>query len=77
MNLVNQYTYTEIVNLLLTKTVHFISDCEFFPNFDVIGNVYNIKLNNSEIIFEINIKNKNRTIQIGSNMRNLQFEIIN
>ena len=36
MNLVNQYTYTEIVNLLLTKTVHFVSDCEFFPNFDVI-----------------------------------------
>ncbi len=77
MNLVNQYTYTEIVSLLLTKTVHFVSDCEFFPNFDVIGNVYNIKLNNSEIIFEISIKNKNRTIQIGSNMRNLQFEIIN
>ena len=36
MNLVNQYTYTEIVNLLLTKTVHFVSDCEFFPNFDII-----------------------------------------
>lgn len=73
MNFVKSYTYIDIVPMLLSKMVQFTSDCEFFPDFDVIGKVTDIKLNNSEIIFYVLVKNKNRTIQIGSNMKNLKF----
>lgn len=57
------------------KNVHFISDCEFFPNFNVTIKVKDIYLNNNEIIFKGKTKS-NKMLMIGSNMHNLQFEII-
>ena len=57
------------------KNVHFTSDCEFFPNFDVVIKVNDIYINKNEIIFKGKTKN-NKMLTIGSNMHNLQFEII-
>lgn len=74
MQNINSYSYIELVNKLLNKKVHFISDCEFFPNFDVNCFVYDIYISKSgEIIFETKVKNKK--LSIGSNMKNLKFEI--
>ena len=52
----------------------FRSDCEFFPNFHVIGNVVSIKIVNNE--YEITVKTEptGKLIPIGSNMRNLTIE---
>lgn len=60
---------------LINHTVHFTSDCEFFPNFDVVCKVLNITYNGSEHIFKVQVDNKK--IEIGTNMKNLKYEIIN
>lgn len=77
MELISKYSYIWICNNLMNKKIHFISDCEFFPNFNIEGYIKDIKLSKStsEILFTVAIKNK--TLTIGSNMKNLQFEIMN
>ena len=60
---------------MLANNVHFKSDCEFFPNFDVTGKVIRITLNNTEIIIDVLTKNR-KQIKIGSNMKNLRYEIL-
>ena len=62
-------TYNEIYSLRGSE-VQFISDCEIFPNFDIIGKVKSISLEGSEYIFTVLVKGKN--IYIGSNMKNLK-----
>lgn len=62
-------TYDEIYSLRGNE-VQFISDCEIFPNFDVIGKVKSIYLEGSEYVFIVSVKGKN--IHIGSNMKNLK-----
>ena len=57
------------------KNVHFTSDCEFFPNFDVVIKINDIYIKNTEIIFKGKTKT-NKMLMIGSNMHNLQFEIV-
>ena len=74
-NFVKQYTYQELVNQILNHKVNFKSDCQFFPNFDVTGYVYDIQIRNSEYLFLLRYKN-GKTYTIGSNMHNLSFEII-
>lgn len=69
MKLVKNMTYDEIYSLVGSE-VRFISDCEIFPNFDVIGKVKSISLEGPEYIFIVSIKGKN--IYIGSNMKNLK-----
>lgn len=61
----------------MNKKIHFISDCEFFHNFNIEGYIKDINLSKStsEILFTVAVKNK--TLTIGSNMKNLQFEIMN
>ncbi len=78
MELVNKYSYIWLCQNLINKKVNFISDCEFFPNFNVIGYITDIKLSktSNEILFTINTTN-NKKLIIGSNMKNLQFKIIN
>lgn len=77
MELLSKYSYIWMCNNLMNKKIHFISDCEFFPNFNIEGYIKDIKLSKStsEILFTVAVKNK--TLTIGSNMKNLQFEIMN
>lgn len=68
-------TYNQLRNELLGKKVHFISDCEFFPNFDVKGKVIEIRIGpNMETIMKF-LSSNGKTIDIGSNMKNLKYEM--
>jgi len=72
---VKDYMFSQLYKKMFGKNVHFTSDCEFFPNFDVVIKVNDIYINKNEIIFKGKTKN-NKMLTIGSNMHNLQFEII-
>ena len=69
MKLIKNMTYDEIYSLRGSE-VRFISDCEIFPNFDVVGKVKSISLEGSEYVFIVSVKGK--SIHIGSNMKNLK-----
>lgn len=73
MERIDSLSYKELYRLL-NKNVRFISDCEFFPNFDVSGKIFKITFNKGEYIFLLKLKNK-KEIEVGSNMKNLQFEL--
>lgn len=73
MLVVSKLSYSKLSELTLGKTVRFVSDCEFFPNFDVTGKVIDLSLSGSEYIFTV--KTKGKKISIGSNMKNLRIEI--
>ena len=76
MELVSKYSFRQIITKIIGKNVQFTSDCEFFPNINVIGKVLNYKLRGNEIIFKVKIKNTGKLIDVGSNMKNLQFKIV-
>lgn len=62
---------------LLNHYVNFISDCNLIPGFNVTGKVIKIyNRNNIEIMFDIITNDNHKKLTIGSNMRNLQFNII-
>ena len=76
MELVKNLSFTELYKKIFGKNVRFISDCQFFPNFDVIIKVNDISIaKNNEILIKGNTKS-NKALSIGSNMLNLQFEIV-
>jgi len=76
LELVKNLSFTELYKKIFGKNVRFISDCQFFPNFDVIMKVNDISIaKNNEILIKGKTKS-NKTLSIGSNMLNLQFEII-
>ena len=77
MEKVSSYTIEKITSKLLGKRVRFTSDCELFPNFDVKVQVISVSISqNREILFDCrNISNRKKLV-IGSNMRNLKFEIL-
>ena len=77
MEKISSYSYININKILYNKKVHFVSDCEFFPNFDINVFVYDIHLKNDEILFETKNISNGKKLTIGSNMKNLQFELIN
>ena len=73
--LVKKLKYTDLL-MLVGSRCQFKSDCEFFPNFDVIIKVQKIYFaKNNEIIFEGKTKTK-KILKIGGNMKNLQFELL-
>ena len=72
---VKEYTYETLSELCLGQHVHFTSDCELFPNFDIKCKVLQIQIKGSEIIFTCKLSN-GKIITVGSNMKNLKFEII-
>lgn len=75
MESVKSYTYKKLINKLLGNIVHFTSECELFPNFDINGKVISYYINNNELILKV--KNQNyKIIDIGTNMHKLKFEII-
>lgn len=76
MEQVKNFTFDILYKKIFGKNVHFTSDCEFFPNFDVIIKIQKIYFaTNNEIIFEGKTKSK-KNLKIGANMKNLQFEIL-
>ena len=75
MQKIKKMSLLDLSKTLIGHKVRFISDCEFFPNFDVICNVKQIYMKGNEIIIEVNTLN-NKHLTIGSNMKNLQFELL-
>ena len=76
MELVKNLSFNELYKQIFGKNVRFISDCQFFPNFDVIIKVNDISIaKNNEILIKGKTKS-NKELSIGSNMHNLQFEIV-
>ena len=76
MELAKNLSFPELYKKIFGKNVRFISDCQFFPNFDVIIKVNDIPIaKNNEILIKGKTKS-NKELSIGSNMLNLQFEIV-
>lgn len=76
MEPVKNFTFDILYKKIFGNNTHFTSDCEFFPNFDVIIKVQKIYFaKNNEIIFEGKTKTK-KILKIGGNMKNLQFELL-
>lgn len=57
------------------KKVHFKSDCEFFPNFDVTGRIIGTEIKGTELVFKLKTI-KGKIISVGSNMLNLRYELV-
>lgn len=75
MEHIKNFGFEVIYKKIFGKNVRFISNCEFFPNFDVIIKVNKIYIKGPEILFE-GLTKTNKKLTIGSNMKNLQFEIV-
>lgn len=75
MDNVKDYSFSQLYKKMFGKNVHFTSDCEFFPNFDVVIKVNDIYINKNEIIFKGKTKS-NKMLTIGSNMSHLMFEVV-
>lgn len=76
LEFVKNLSFPELYKKIFGKNVRFISDCQFFPNFDVIIKVNDISIaKNNEILIKGKTKS-NKELSIGSNMLNLQFEIV-
>ena len=75
MELVKKYPINILKQKMLGKKVHFTSDCQLFPNFNVTGKVISMTMKNGETIINV-IENKtNKHLSIGSNMKNLRFTV--
>lgn len=61
--------------LLKNKIVRFKSNCKTFRNFDVTGKVIGFERKFNELIFIVRVRNKD--IKIGSNMSELQYQVLN
>lgn len=76
MKTIKNISYNEL-QLLQNKNVHFTSDCEFFPNFDIKAKVLSYKtITNNEILLYIKVLSNNKILIISSNMKNLSYEIL-
>jgi len=73
MELANKYSAIQLIKKIVGKKVRFTSDCELFQNFDITGKVMSYYVKGTEILFKTKIGNK--TIDVGSNMKNLKFEL--
>ena len=77
MEPIKNFGFEVLFKKLYGKNVRFISNCEFFPNFDVVCIIKDITLRNSEILFDCKVLAPyEKQITIGSNMRNLKYEFI-
>ena len=71
--LVRQLKYKELLSYV-GKKCEFRSDCEFFPNFHVIGIVSSVEIKNNEYIINVKTEPTGKLLPIGSKMRNLTIE---
>ena len=76
MNLVKKFTYSKLQKTLLGKRVHFTSDCQLFPNFDIKGKVVSISLSSGIPLIKV-ILDSGRNFTIDGGMSNLSFELLN
>ena len=75
MELISNYSYEELCNILMGKLVNLKSDCQIFPNFDVTGKVTNIVISkNKEYI--IKLLRNGKVYDIDSHMHNLRFSLL-
>ena len=77
MQKISTYSFPVLIKMLNGKKVHMVSDCEFFPNFDITGQIIGYRINNNELIFKVKIFKNSKIVDVGSNMKNLSFELIN
>lgn len=75
MESIKKYSSTQLIKKLIGQKVRFKSNCELFPNFDVIGKVLSYYLKGNELLFKVKTIPSQKIIDVGSNMKNLQFEI--
>jgi hypothetical protein len=68
--------YLEASRTLTGRMVRFTSDCELFRNFDVTGRVLRVYVNGTETVFDLKVRGHARTITVGSNMRNLMYDVL-
>jgi len=73
---VKDLTYAQLCSYI-NKSFEFVSNCEFFPNFNVVGKILKVDINNNEYIISVSTKPTNKVIKIGSNMKNLIMNPIN
>ena len=71
--LVKKLKYADLLMLVGSKC-EFRSDCEFFPNFHVIGNVTSVEIKGKEYVINVQTEPTGKVIPIGSKMRNLTIE---
>lgn len=71
---IKKYSYANLTKMLSGKSVHFTSDCDLFPNFNVIGKVLNTYVKGTELVFKFKTTT-GKVIDVGSNMKNLKFEL--
>ena len=75
MTPINKLNHNQKLSLL-GKTIHMKASCEFFPNFDITGKLISWHIaNNGEFVYTCKISS-NKTIQIGTNMKDLVYEIL-
>ena len=72
---VKKYPINILREKLLGKKVHFTSDCQLFPNFDIIGKPVSIELINGIPLIKTILTN-GKTINVDGGMSNLQFEVL-
>ena len=75
MESVKKYSYESLIKKILNRKTRFVSDCEFFPNFDVKGTPISYYIKNNELLFKFKTS-LGKTIDIGVNMKNLRFELL-
>lgn len=71
--LVKKLKYTDML-MFIGSRCEFRSDCEFFPNFHVIGNVTSVEIKGKEYVINVQTEPTGKLIPIGSKMRNLTIE---
>jgi len=75
MESIKKYSYDDLSILMIGKYVHFVSDCELIPDFDVTVKVLRLYIQNNETIIET-LRSNRKKLTIGSHMKNLEFEIV-
>ena len=70
---VKKLTYKELLEYIGSRC-EFRSNCEFFPNFHVIGVVTAVDTERYEYFIKVKTEPTGKEIPISSNMRNLTIE---
>ena len=74
MELVKKYPINILKQKMLGKKVHFTSDCQLFPNFNVTGKVIEINLSGNIPLIKTILTN-GKIINIDGGMSNHSFEL--